>query len=103
MQTYLATSMTMWISFKATNLDTSQGKTDFGVAIGISVIVVLAFPAFSYCWLKRNHKRLGEPDFKVKYDSLYQNLNYEDEKALPHTLYFLVRRLLFTVVVVYLT
>ena len=39
--------------------------------------------------------------FKIKYDSLYQNLDYYKARALPHTFYFLGRRLAFAAVIAF--
>ena len=100
MQTFLMTSYSMWISLKMTNTDAKPGKIN--LALGILLLVYsLLLPCWSYCYLRKKHKRMPSAEFKMKFDSLYQNLDYHNKRALPHTSWFLMRRLLFSAVIVF--
>jgi hypothetical protein len=39
------------------------------------IVVVLAFPPFTFFLLKRNKLRLEEEEFKARFESLYLNVN----------------------------
>lgn len=70
MQTYLQTCLSLWFSFGQTNLGTSEGKVDFGLACAM-IVFAIGFIVFSYKFLQRKKDNLREPTFKAKYDSLY--------------------------------
>lgn len=65
------------------------------------LLFALAFPFFSYTFLKKRQTLTREAQFKMKYDSLYQNVDYYKLKALAFTSLFLARRLLFAFVLVF--
>ena len=101
MQTFLATSIAMWISLQQTDVSTTQGVTDLLIALAILCFTIVA-PYLSLKLLRKKFERLREPTFKARFDSLYQNLDYYKPKALPQTSLFLIRRLLFALVIVFL-
>jgi hypothetical protein len=39
------------------------------------IVVILAFPIFTYYLLKKNKLRLQEEEFKGRFESLYLNVN----------------------------
>jgi hypothetical protein len=39
------------------------------------IVVILAFPIFTYYLLKKNKLRLQEEEFKARFESLYLNVN----------------------------
>ena len=99
MQTFLATSISMWISLSSTQVSTTEGVTDLCIAIAI-LIFAFAAPFLSLKLLLKYFDRLREPDFKARFDSIYQNLDYYKQKALPSTSLFLLRRLIFAFLIV---
>ena len=100
MQTYLLNSIAMWRSFKETNFDSSEKIVDFILAI-LFLAAYIAFPICTYKFLKKNNEKLPDPKFKVKYDSIYQNVDYHKERALPSTTLFLGRRIIFAFVIIF--
>ena len=100
MQTYLQMTLAMWTSLRYTNLHTSSGRIDF-VLFLVTFAYALSFILFSYKFLKRNKDNLRNPQFKLKYDSLYQNLEYFKMGALSNTSFFLCRRILFAALIVF--
>ena len=99
-QTYLANSLAVLVSFKSTNFNSSMGITDF-VAACLLIIVLLAYPIWIYKFVLKRKLELSEPEMRKKFDSVYQNVDVEKTKALSHTSFFLWRRILFAVVIVY--
>ena len=73
---------------------------DLVIAI-LTSVAMISFTAFSLRFLKTHHQDMPLYSFKIKYDSLYQNLDYYKAKALPHTFYFLGRRLAFAAVIAF--
>ena len=69
----------------------------------LSLIYVIGCPIFSVMLLYRKKAKLREPDFKSKYDSIYQNVDYYKKKALQSTSWFFVRRFFFAGVIVFCT
>lgn len=102
MQTYFFITISMWNSFRNTQVDSSEGITNLITAI-LSLFAVVFFAWFSYRFLKKNLLNLPKSAFKAKYDSLYQNLDYYKIGALPNTFWFLSRRLAFSAVIVFCT
>ena len=100
MQTYLLNCIAMWYSLSTTNVSDSEGIVDLTLAIVI-LTFSLAFPICTYLFLKKNEEILREPRFKVKFDSIYQNLDYYKKKALVHTSIFLGRRIYIAFIVVF--
>ena len=66
------------------------------------MIFCIGFPVWSARFLLLNREKVHTPEFKVKYDSLYQNINIYHKKALLFTTYFLVRRFFFAWVIIFL-
>ena len=100
MQTYLQTTLAMWISLRATNLTVTTGQVDFALFF-LTIAFAVSFIVLSYKFLKRNHDNMRIPQFKSRFDSLYQNLDYYKKKALLNTSFFLLRRILFAGVIVF--
>ena len=100
LQTFLQTCLSSWFSLQQTDLTTSAGQVDFGIAL-VTITASIGFIIFTYKFLHRKKDNLREPTFKAKYDSLYQNLEYYKKAALANTSFFLLRRLLFAAVIVF--
>lgn len=100
MQTFLMTSYSMWLSLKVTDTNAERGKINLTLAI-LLLVYSLLLPCWSYCYLRKKYTRMPSAQFKMKFDSLYQNLDYFKKRALPHTSWFLMRRLLFAAVIVF--
>ena len=99
--------LSMWTSFKANTssgggggLSSSESSTNLILAI-MTLLFTLAFSIFSYRFLRKNFGSLPRADFKMKYDSLYQNLDYHSLSALPNTFWFLQRRMVFSALIVF--
>ena len=60
------------------------------------LLLILALPIFSFVFLKRNKKRLSDPELMIKYDSLYDSVIVENKYTIFYTSIFLMRRLVFT-------
>lgn len=100
LQTYLATSISMWTSLGETSLSSSKGVTDMGIAIAL-LLFTLAAPMASLRLLRRKFEQLKDQSFKARFDSLYQNLDYYKWRALPMSSWFFARRLLFAFLIVF--
>ena len=102
MQTFFMTCVGLWYSLKGTSVDSKEGIISLIVAI-LLTIYVFGFPIFSWMFLSKKKDKLREPEFKIKYDSLYLNLDYYKTKALPNTSFFFLRRIMFAALIVFCT
>ena len=98
--TYLATVIALWFSLQQTSTSDALGRTDLALAL-LTLCFALGFPVFTCCFLRRKQEKLREPDFKLKYESLYTNVDYYKKGALSMTTYYLLRRLLFAFTIVF--
>ena len=73
-----------------------------GLAI-ITVIYIVLFPVFSLCFVLRNFKHLQKPIMRNKYGSFYQNVDPTRKVALRFTFYFCLRRVVFAMVICFMT
>ena len=75
LEAYLRFSISTWLSVK--KLDSLDNKEDIinAVLTVCMIVVVLAFPPFTFFLLKRNKLRLEEEEFKARFESLYLNVN----------------------------
>ena len=99
-QTYLANSLAVMLSFKSTDFESTKGVTDFIVAC-LLIIVLLAYPLWIFRFLRKRKQELSDPEMRKKFDSVYQNVDVDKTNALQHTSYFLWRRILFAAIIVY--
>ena len=99
MQTYFANCIALWFSFTTTGFDGANSIVDFCLAL-LTLAFAVAFPIFCWKFLNRNKDDLRQPSFKAKFDSIYQNVDYYNVKALANTSLFLLRRFLFAAVIV---
>ena len=71
----------------------------------ILVFIILSYAIaaviFSFKFLLKNRENLPKPDFKKRFDSLYQNVEYYKYHALANTSMFAARRLLLTFIIVF--
>jgi hypothetical protein len=56
-----------------------------------------------YYFLQNNSLKLEVPDFNIKYGTMYQYMKTNISEAYSYFVYFLLRRLLFSVCLVFLT
>jgi hypothetical protein len=56
-----------------------------------------------YYFLQINSLKLEVPDFNIKYGTMYQYMKTNFSEAYHYFVYFLLRRLLFSVSIVFLT
>jgi hypothetical protein len=66
------------------------------------LLLLVFLPIFSYCFLRRNKKKLEDPDFSKRYITLYANLKTNASSAYLHTALFSSRRLLIIWSTIYL-
>ena len=100
MQTFFMNCILMWTNLRELKTDSNEDKVDFCLAIAI-LLFAIAFPVCTFRFLRRKKESIKNSDVKMKYDSLYQNLDYYKSKSLAYTSLFLVRRLLFAFVIVF--
>ena len=105
LQTFLLTCISMWSAFQSSDVSSSQGVVDIGVAMLI-LFFALSFPVIVYRLLKQKYNEqdnnLRTPTTKAKYDSVYANIDYYKPKALYNTSLFLARRLSLAFLIVYI-
>ena len=95
----------MWTTFRELSTkDTEETEDTVNLILAIITLVgLVGFTIFSLCFLHKNFKKLSDNNFKLKYDSLYQNLDYHKIKALPNIFWFLTRRMAFAALIVFCT
>lgn len=64
-------------------------------------IVLSLLPLLIAFFLSFNRSKLAFETFKVRYGSIYSNLNPENLHATLYTAYFVLRRLIFALSIVY--
>ena len=102
MQTYLTTCISLLFSLKVTTIESKEGIVSLTLAL-LTLCYIIGCPIFSKIFLYRKKDKLPQPDFKLRYDSLYQNIDYYKTQALLSTSWFFVRRFLFAGLIVYCT
>ena len=65
----------------------------------VALIYLVAFPIISLRYLLKNRDKLETPAIRLKYGSLYQNVDPSRPVALRFTMYFCVRRLAFALLI----
>lgn len=63
MQKFLGTSLSVWISFRRTNISSREGQVDLILAI-ILLISLIWIPIVTNVFLKKNKEKLRQPAFK---------------------------------------
>ena len=99
MQTFLANCIAMWLALSSYDVSSIQGAIDFLLAVIVLVFTVM-FPVMAYKFLHKNEEIVSQPTFKAKFDSIFQNVDYHNKKALAYASLFLGRRLLYAFVIV---
>ncbi len=82
------------------DFSTGQKIAEFSFAVVLGLILI-AYPIWIYVFMRKKEDQLPNPRFKAKYDSIYQNLDYYKKDALPHTAFFLLRRLCFAILIAF--
>ena len=107
LQGYLKFAIAAWISIEA--MRTGGIKSDsFEDLISTALtfilgIFIVASPIMTYIFLKKNQELLKSNDFKTKYETLYLNLNLDLKDSVMLTTLFVIRRLLFSLVAIFLS
>jgi hypothetical protein len=65
-------------------------------------IYIASFPAMIFTFLSKCKEKLKDEQFKEKFESLYLNIDVETEYSLYLTTLFAARRLIFSVLVIFL-
>ena len=63
MQKFLGTSLSMWISFRSTDISSKDGRVDLILAI-LLLGALIWIPIFTRLFFKKNKEQLREPTFK---------------------------------------
>ncbi len=102
LEAYLKFSISTWIAVqKFDKVDTKEEIINAGLTV-VFVIVIVAFPPFTYILLHKYKHRLEEEDFKGRFESLYLNVNTKVDKSILMITLFIFRRLLFSLNIVFL-
>lgn len=100
MESYLEMHLSSTINI--VNLLFSSNSGDWLAAVtSILVAIILnVFPFALFYFLHRNFSRVSEESFKARFSAAYEGLNTEDKAFLFQPLFFLLRRMLFSLIVV---
>ena len=102
LQKFLGTSLAVLISLRNTDVKVEGGKIDLIISIFLLTVMCMTI-----LWVKgfltKNSRReqLRRPNFKRRFDSLYQNVDYYKRDALIYPSLFMLRRLLFAFTIVF--
>ena len=69
----------------------------------VTLAVLSVLVPMMYYFLKNNSLKLEVSEFNIKYGTLYQYMKTNFSEAYNYFVYFLLRRLLFSVCIVFLT
>ena len=98
MQTFLSISIMLFFSVRQLNFSSPDGIGDIFLVVLVSTYL-LGFTCWSINFLSRNKENLKKPAFKQRYDSIYQNVDYDKSGALWNIFYFLTRRIAMAIVI----
>jgi hypothetical protein len=106
LQGYLKFALATWIAVKAMQEDgfkkeTRQELTN-SIMTCIFAVYIVSLPAIVYTFLTKCKEKLTDEKFKEKFESLYLNIDIETDNSLDLTTLFLVRRLFFSLMVIFL-
>lgn len=62
----------MWMTWANT------GEAINNILMFATLLVIVAFPFWTFFLLRRNQQRLGDRDFKAKYFAIYENLRWKN-------------------------
>ena len=86
------------------NLTFSSAQKGIHSFLGILLVaIVIAYPIFTFTFLKKHFKRLMESDISTKISSIYDNIDLDVKYATLFTTLFLVRRLIYAITLNFLT
>jgi hypothetical protein len=106
LQGYLKFALATWIAVKAMQEDgfkkeTKQELTN-SIMTCIFAVYIVTLPAIVYTFLNKNKEKLADEKFKEKFESLYLNIDVDTDNSLDMTTLFLLRRLFFSLLVIFL-
>ena len=67
----------------------------------LKFFLLIVLPFFSFFFLRKNFHNLDNPEFRIKYQTLYLDLKTTQRSAYLHTTFFSVRRFLIIYLTVY--
>lgn len=94
-QTYLPTCLTICEFFLS--LSSAAATVSSIISISFRLLLVLFVPLFSFRHLRRRQKHLHKLKYRIRYGTLYANVNYADKAALSNLSFFCLRRLLLAI------
>ena len=101
LESYLTTAIFVFISARGFDAYTLEGRMEILTTTIIGVFIV-GFPFKAWNFMFRNMNELTTPNYRLSYDSLYQNVDtLKGPIALSFTLLFCLRRLAFAYSVSY--
>ena len=98
MEGYLNFCITSFISMNKLSYSNTGDILDSLFAI-ILLTIVGVFPIFTVAFLYFHKKKLRNENFKVRFDSLYDNVVVEKDNALLFSTFFITRRLFYAVTI----
>jgi hypothetical protein len=79
-----------------------KGKTINSFVCIAILIFLVGYPIFTTWFLRKSKENLAEPQFETKFNSLYQSLRTDDGKSLLSTTFFLLRRLILAIAIIFI-
>ena len=105
MQGYLKFAIATWIAVKAMSDEGFKRGTNKELASSIMTCIfavyIATLPGIVYTFLNKCKEKLSDDKFKEKFESLYLNIAVEIKNSLDLTSLFLLRRLLFSLMVIF--
>ena len=84
------------------NLNWKYSGEIFGSCLSVfNLSVFISMPLFTYLLLKKNKQELSKEAFQKKFGDLYIEFNIHDWNAVMFNVYFLIRRLLFAITIIF--
>ena len=72
------------------------------VATIVFILLISAFPPFTYIFLRKYKQKLDEADFKPRFESLYMNVNTGVDKSILLITLYVFRRFVYAANIVFL-
>ena len=98
LEAYFLMSIAAVYQLSNSDFDKEGGKMNFILGL-VALIYLVAFPIISLRYLLKNRDKLETPAIRLRYGSLYQNVDPSRPVALRFTMYFCVRRLAFALLI----
>lgn len=101
MEGYLNFCISAFLAISKLSFDTADQIIDSIIGL-LMLLLISVFPIFTLAFLYYNRLKLENPDFKVRWDSLYDSVVVEKNYAILLCTFFVLRRLIYAVTLCYL-